>query len=332
MPREQQRTMLSSETGHPWALVLAGGEGSRLQSLTTTAAGISIPKQFCSFGGDVSLLHDALRRAETVTTPAHVCAVVTEHHRIWWHAMDLRIPSANVIRQPHNRGTAIGILLPLLQILHRDPDAVLLVLPSDHFVRDEAVLGASLRQAIDQVQHQPDRIILLGISPEEADPELGYIVSQSEGLADLRSVSEFVEKPSAAMAHALIARGGVWNSFIFAAQGGTLLRAFEENCPELLTQLLKIVRSPKSQTRHAEIARLYDRAPMLDFSRDILQRSPELLRVLTVPDCGWSDLGTPRRVSEALTRFPPRQVRSRTAGHAAFLDLTRHRLVSYASR
>lgn len=331
MPREQRRNRISSETGHRWALILAGGEGSRLQSLTTTASGIAIPKQFCSFGGEASLMHDALRRAQIVTTPAHTCAVVSEHHRLWWQAMDLRIPNANVIRQPQNRGTAIGILLPLLQILHRDPDASLVVLPSDHFVRDEAVLGKSLQDAMDQVQHQPDHIVMLGISPEEADPELGYIVSDCEDKDELREVCEFVEKPTAALAHALIARGGVWNSFIFAAQARTLLRAFEQRCPEFAAEMWEIISAQNSRSQEADLGALYDRAPTLDFSRDILQRSPELLRVLTVPPCGWSDLGTPRRVTEALTRFPPRQARSRHAGHAAFLDLTQHRPVSYAS-
>jgi mannose-1-phosphate guanylyltransferase len=329
MPHAQHRTRISSETGHRWALILAGGEGSRLQSLTTTASGIAIPKQFCSFGGEASLLHDALRRAQTVTTSAQTCAVVSEHHRLWWQAMDLRIPGANLIRQPHNRGTAIGILLPLLQILHRDPEADLLVLPSDHFVCDEAVLGASLQEAMEQVRQRPDQIVMLGISPEEADPELGYIVSECDDTEDLPTVCEFVEKPTAALAHALIARGGVWNSFIFATHGRTLLRAFEQHCPDLAAELWDIVSAPL--TSSADLADLYERAPTLDFSRDILQRSPELLRVLTVPPCGWSDLGTPRRVSEALTRFPPRQARSRHAGHVPFLDLTQHRPVTYAS-
>lgn len=331
MPHEQQRTSISSKTGHGWALILAGGEGSRLQSITTTASGIAIPKQFCSFGGEASLLHDALRRAQTVTTPAHTCAVVTEHHRSWWQAMDLRIPSENVVRQPCNRGTAIGILLPLLQILHRDPDAGLLVLPSDHFVCDEGVLAASLREAMAQIRRHPEQIVMLGISPDEADPELGYIVSDSSCAAGLRSVSEFVEKPSTAVAHKLIARGGVWNSFIFATHGRTLLRAFEQRCRQLALDMWEIVSSPDRLRQADDLADLYERAPALDFSRDILQRSPELLRVLTVPPCGWSDLGTPRRVSEALNRFPPRQARTRNAGHVAFLDLTQHRAVTYAS-
>ncbi len=142
-------------------------------------------------------------------------------HR-WHHGDGPAHSGGNVIRQPGNRGTALGILLPLLQILHRDPDAPLLVLPSDHFVCDEAVLAESLRAAMRQIRRQPDRIVMLGISPDEADPELGYIVSDSDVTLDLRAVSEFVEKPSSAVARALIARGGVWNSFIFAAKGKTL--------------------------------------------------------------------------------------------------------------
>ena len=104
----QHRTSISSAPGHRWALILAGGEGSRLQALTTTAAGVAIPKQFCSFGGEASLLHDALRRAQTVTTPAQICTVVSDHHRSWWQAMDLRIPSANLTSRPRPGPFACG--------------------------------------------------------------------------------------------------------------------------------------------------------------------------------------------------------------------------------
>lgn len=332
MPHPQHREGVSSSRGHDWALILAGGEGSRLQSLTMTASGVAVPKQFCSFGSDASLLHDALRRAETVTTPERTCVVVSEHHKLWWQALDLRIPAENVIRQPLNRGTANGILLPLLKILQRDPDAGLLVLPSDHFVRNEAVLASSLRAAMFSVRRQPDQIVMLGISPDEADPELGYIMAEDAVASNLRSVSEFVEKPSIATARALIARGGVWNSFIFAAHGATLLQAFEERSPDVVEEMRQIVSSPGQSAQPDELAEFYERAPVLDFSREILQRSPTLLRVLTVPACGWSDLGTPRRVTETLSRFPPRRHQSRRkeeAGRSAFLDLTQHRPPTY---
>lgn len=309
------------DAGHNWALVLAGGNGCRLQALTTTASGVAIPKQFCSLGGEGSLLHDALRRARAVADPEQTCAIVAEHHRRWWQALDLGIPSSNLISQPRNRGTATGILLPLLHIVHRDREATVLVLPSDHYVRNEDVLADSLRLAMAELERDRSRVILLGITPEEADPELGYIVAESDGRAGIGVVSEFVEKPNAATARALIARGGVWNSFIFAAGGQELVRAFEARCPDLVGEMRHIVTSPDSTVRRARLAQLYDRLPELDFARDVLQRSPELLRVMTVPPCGWSDLGTPKRVVETVNRFG---CASRAAGwpqEATFLNL-----------
>lgn len=307
------------DAGHNWALVLAAGEGSRLRALTTTASGVAIPKQFCSLGGERSLLHDALRRARAVAEPQRTCAIVAQHHRRWWQALDLGIPSSNLISQPRNRGTANGILLPLLHIVHRDPAAAVLVLPSDHYVRNEEVLAGSLRSAMAELERDRGRVILLGIIPEDADPELGYIVAESDGRAGIGAVSEFVEKPNAATARALIAHGGVWNSFIFAAGGRELVRVFEARFPDLVGEMRHIVTSAASSMSRARLAQLYDRLPELDFARDVLQRSPELLRVMTVPSCGWSDLGTPKRVGETVHRFGSRAASpTRTA---AFLDL-----------
>ena len=299
MPASQQRWDTHWDAGHNWALVLAAGEGSRLQALTTTASGVAVPKQFCSMGGEDSLLVAALRRAREVAAAEQTCAIVAEHHRRWWQPLSLGIPGENVIAQPRSRGTATGILLPLLQIAHRDPNATLLVLPSDHYVRNEEVLASSLRGAMLQAQRQPDRIILLGVTPEEVDTELGYIVAESDNSCGARAVSQFVEKPTAAAARELLAHGGVWNSFIFAAKAQALLRVFEMRCPEVVAQMRRIVAEPSQSLR----TELFERLPRLDFSRDILERSLPSLSVLTVPPCGWSDMGTPRRVQATFTRY-----------------------------
>ena len=329
MSQTQDRWETHWDAGHNWALVLAAGEGSRLQALTMTASGVAVPKQFCSLGGGSSLLHGALRRAQAVAPPERTCAVVADHHRRWWQALPLDIPASNLILQPRNRGTANGILLPLLHIVHRDPDAAVLVLPSDHYVRNESVLASSLRRAMVELQRESDHLILLGMAPDEPDQELGYIVGEGEDPADIRAVAQFVEKPSAATARALIARGAVWNSFIFAATGRTLLRAFEERCPDLVGEMRHIVSSPaESATRAARLAGLYEELPELDFSRDVLERSPALLRVLTVPACGWSDLGTPRRVGETVSRYraTPGAPLSMAPGRMAFVDLAARHL------
>ena len=81
------------------------------------------------------------------------------------------MPRRNVIVQPQNRGTAIGLLLPLLHIARRDPHARVVILPSDHYVRDEAVLARALRRAVTRLANDAENLWLLGIAPEEADPE-----------------------------------------------------------------------------------------------------------------------------------------------------------------
>ena len=325
----------SDEHGHDWALVLAGGEGSRLHELTRIASGISVPKQFCSLGAGASLLHSALQRAHGVAPPARTCVIVADHHRRWWQPLSLGLPAQNVIVQPCGRGTATGILLPLLQILRRDPGASLLILPSDHYVRKESVLASSLKRAMLHVRQNHDRILLLGFEPEAADPELGYIVAADKAAPGIGTVSRFVEKPSAAAARALIESGGLWNSFIFAARGETLLRAFEARCAETISEMRHILERPANGSlRQMRLVDLYQRLPEIDFSRDILQQSTARLEVLKVPSCGWSDLGTPLRVAEAVRRDRSigRGAPMATPHARGFLDLAAQHLQLQAVR
>src|SRR5688572_14911561 len=138
-----------------WALVLAAGEGSRLRTLTTDSNGLAVPKQFCSLQGGPSLLQEALHRAQAVVPRERICTVVAEQHRRWWQGALWWLPAANIFVQPRNRGTAVGILMPVLRILARDPLARILFLPADHYVRDEEILSRSLRTAAREVlRHQ----------------------------------------------------------------------------------------------------------------------------------------------------------------------------------
>jgi len=288
-----------------WALVLAAGEGSRLRALTTHR-GVAVPKQFCSLVGGPSLLEEAILRAQAIVPRQRVCTVVAEQHRVWWEEALRFMPRRNVIVQPQNRGTAVGLLLPLLHIAQRDPQARVVILPSDHYVRDEAVLARSLRQAASRLAFDTKNLWLLGISPEEADPELGYIVPGNRDEAGALSVAQFVEKPPMTLARLMIERGGLWNAFILAGAVSAILRLFYLRYPQLLNDMRAAVHLDASSPDEAVAATdLYPRLPELDFSRHVLEGSETALRVLPVPACGWSDLGTPRRVSEALRRLSP---------------------------
>jgi len=288
---------------HDWALVLAGGSGRRLAGLTRDASGVSVPKQFCSLGRGESLLHMALRRAASIAPPAQTLVAVTLRHEKWWRNLRDVLPAENINVQPAQRGTGLGILHPLLEILARDPAATVAVLPSDHYFSDEELLSAGLRSAMACARRLPRQVLLLGFEADEPDPDLGYIVPAAPAEQDLLSVRRFVEKPDARRARALIVKGALWNSFIIAADGRALLGLFERRYPVVVSRLRSCLEtSVPDAERRDEMARLYDQLPSIDFSREILAMNVDVLRVLPLPACGWSDLGTRSRLHRTLCR------------------------------
>jgi len=311
---------------HPrtWALVLAAGSGTRLQSLTTPADGVSIPKQFWSLHGGPSMLAESLTRARAVAPNSQLCVVVAEQHRSWWQPVLAALPADNIIVQPRNRGTAIGILLGLLHIIERDPAAHVLILPSDHHVEDEYVLFRAIREAAVQLRWRVDEALLLGLSPEEPDPDYGYIMpGESDGLGALR-VARFIEKPDAVEAREIIRLGGLWNTFIVVSSAAALLNLYRRRIPGIVDYMLAAIQSGSKA-----VARLYETVAVKDFSRDILEGQEADLRVFPVPRCGWTDLGTPRRVAAALGPGLAHAANPNEALHAPTLSLAvqhaRHR-------
>jgi mannose-1-phosphate guanylyltransferase len=321
---------MHSGAKNTWALLLAAGEGSRLRNLTTARSGTAIPKQFCSLYEGPSLLQEALRRAQVVADKRCISAVVAEQHRRFWEPQLRSLPQAHVISQPENRGTAIGILLPLLHILLRDPAAQIVLLPSDHHFCDERVLAASLVDAVEQLRWRFHETLLLGIEPEEPDAELGYIVPGTTDGCGALIVERFVEKPSLAQARELIRSGGLWNAFIVAASGQALLALFRRRIPRVVEALWAAVQRDLESSRAARATdELYRGLPIIDFSRDILEGQEAELRVLPLPKCGWSDLGTPRRVAETLRRAPRPELTHGVKAGMGYLSLaTQHERLS----
>jgi mannose-1-phosphate guanylyltransferase len=301
-------------TDHPhatWAVVLAAGEGTRLRTLTTDASGRATPKQYCSLFGGSTLLQDALQRGRALVGRDRLCAVVAAHHAAWWRGALWSLARGNVISQPMNRGTANGVLLAVLSVLARDPFARLVFLPADHFVENEDRLASAMRGAIAELDHAAEELVLVGIGAEEADPELGYIVPGSLA-GRLRRVERFIEKPSSSMAAGLIADGALWNSFIFAARGTTLLALLRERMPESVDAMETVL--ARGAGNGATLEDLYRHLPEADFSRDVVEDAVERLRVVAAPACGWTDLGTARRVGETVRRVGAHAARGISRG------------------
>jgi mannose-1-phosphate guanylyltransferase len=305
-----------------WAIVLAGGEGSRLHGLTTDASGVTVPKQFCSLTGGQSLLVETLQRAASVVEPDHICVVVAAQHRRWWEPMLSEMPKSNIILQPSNRGTGNGVLLPLLHILARDPSAHIVLLPSDHYVRDEPALASTLRLAAGALEDQPDQVLLLGMHPDDADPDLGYIVPGHKIGPNTSTVDRFVEKPSGAAARQLLDQGALWNALIIATRARALLGLFMTRLPDVVANMHSAVAEDlRSSPNALATAIVYRDLPKIDFSSQILQGAETKLRLVEANHCGWSDLGTPKRLGETLRELPHVGQTSRDSINSAFVPL-----------
>lgn len=290
---------------HTWALVLAAGEGARLASLTTTASGTAIPKQYCSLWEGPSLLEDALRRAQRVVARERVCAVVDARHRQWWEPPLWALPARNTIVQPDNRGTAASVLLPLMHILRRDPAANVLIIPSNHYVHDESVLARSLQLALDCAARE-ETSLLLGFPPDDADAELGYIVSGGPAAADgTFAVAQFVEEPAPRVAREMIERQVLGNGLIVAAPARALAALYEQRSPDFVDEIRQAADlDAECPVDGVAASDVYARLPQRDFSRDVLKGMEAHLRVLPVPDCGWTHIGSPTSVVKVLRHTP----------------------------
>jgi mannose-1-phosphate guanylyltransferase len=288
----------------PWAIVLAAGEGTRLATLTTSDHGYTVPKQFCSLNEGPSLLQQALHRAQRIVPWQQVCAIVArQHERHWQNSLRL-LPAKNVIVQPRNCGTANGVLLALLHVLERDPLAHIVFLPADHYVHNEALLAEFVRTAARSVTGSRGGATLIGIEPDAADPDLGYIVPGPSDDDGTRCVAQFVEKPNDTAARALIARGAVWNSFIFWSKAAALLALLRSRLPDIVEGMMSaFVRHREGDGRSRSLDEFYEHLAVIDFSRAVIQGTESAHRVSTAPACGWTDLGTPRSVVQALRKF-----------------------------
>jgi mannose-1-phosphate guanylyltransferase len=311
------------DTAHTWALVLAAGDGRRLSELSTDAAGRPVPKQYCTLGGGPSLLQSAINRGLALAGADHVSVIVAAGHRRWWWHTLRSLPAANVIVQPGNRGTANGILLQLLHLEQIDPAAEVVLFPSDHLVIDETVLAAAVQRAFQRVRAAPAQIVLLGMTPVAPDPELGYIMPAPADQQGISEVLRFVEKPTPATAALLIERGGLLNTFILVARCRTLLEVLARTQPKVVRAMRAAMAGCRD--RQAAMDELYEHLPVLDFSHQVLETTPgSALHVEAVAECGWSDLGTPERIGQAISmlvhsgRSPARA----GAGTGAAVDLS----------
>jgi mannose-1-phosphate guanylyltransferase len=314
---EEQTTMIklrdNADAINLWGLVLAAGDGKRLEQFIQQAIGNKIPKQYVNLVGRRSMLEHTFLRAEKLIPQNRILTIVSKHHlkyaevrRQLWPR-----PKQSVVVQPANRETGPGVLLPLMHIYKRSPEAVVAVFPSDHFIWEEDRFMDHVKLAAEKVGRDPARVILLAVEAQEPEVDYGYIVPRDDighfDLYGVRRVSRFIEKPSASVARSLVKAGGLWNTMTMVFKVKTLLHLVKAVCPNTSQHFNRVLEAIGTESESDIIDEVYRELEPLNFSKGILERIavifPEAISALPVLQVFWSDWGSPQRVMQVQERL-----------------------------
>ncbi len=289
-----------------WGLILAAGDGTRLQTLTARITGDTRPKQFCPIVDGETPLDRTRWRADLLSRPDCQVIVVTRSHARYYAGLTSEVFPDRLVVQPANRGTAAGILYPLLRIAQLAGDVPVAIFPSDHHISDDAAFIEHVSAASTVVRERPCLILMLGVEATAPEQEYGWIECGPRALAPgdhpVFPVRRFWEKPSPTMARALFRRGCLWNSFVIVGWVSAFLQLIKAAVPDLLAAFAPLRRVLGTGRESAVVDGVYARLAVRDFSSEVLARRPQNLAAIVVKGVEWSDWGKPERVIASLVR------------------------------
>ncbi len=260
-----------------WAVVLAGGVGSRFWPLSTPQR----PKQLLPLVDESPLLASTLRRLAPLAPSARTLVLTNASLVEAIAALVPSLPRENIIAEPAPAGTAAALAWAAAEIQRRDSgDAVMLCVHADWAIGNEPGFRAALERASNvAVRHRS--LVTVGVVPTRPDPGFGYI-QPGDALDDGSArVVRFVEKPDRARAERMGADGFLWNSGIFVWRVDDFLSEIRAHTPEI---------APALEHAGADIARFFSMVRPISVDVGVLERST---RVLVLPgDFGWDDVGT----------------------------------------
>jgi mannose-1-phosphate guanylyltransferase len=273
---------------HLYAVIMAGGVGSRLWPRSRTAT----PKQFLDLLGPQTMMQETVGRLDPLIPLSRTLVVVGEDHAPALRSQLPGLPEENIILEPGPRGTAPCIGLAAVVLFQRDPQAIMAVFPSDHCIADPAgfrqAIGAGARLA------QDGSLVTLGVLPDQPHTGYGYIqrgepLGQVEGQAAFW-VRRFAEKPDAAQPQEFVSSGEYyWNAGIFVWQVTTILAQMSSLLPQLFEGLQVVAEAWQSEERRRVLWRVWDQVPRTTIDYGVMEKAD---RVAVVPiDIGWNDVG-----------------------------------------
>jgi mannose-1-phosphate guanylyltransferase len=199
-------------------VILAGGDGTRLQPLTRLACGDNRPKQFCPLLGGKTLLASTQQRIARSIDSNQILLVLTKKHEPFYREELKKVPRRQKIVQPYNQGTLPAILWSLLRLYHADQRALVAFFPSDHHFAHENEFISTVEKTFDYVDERSNSVVLLGAVAQRPETQYGWIEPEHGPGSGLESqfarVRRFWEKPPLEIAIKLLSQGCLWNTFV----------------------------------------------------------------------------------------------------------------------
>lgn len=278
-----------SHLDHTYAVILAGGGGTRLWPKSRTKT----PKQFLKLFGTNTMMQMSANRISKLVPWERIIVVTNELYREEVKEQLPQVPENNILAEPAKRDTALAMLVGSLYAQSLDKDAVIINCASDHVVADEQEF-VRVMDAASQVASEEDVLVTVGITPTRPATGFGYI-RIGQDLKKLRTgntlfkVDSFSEKPKEATARAYIATGKYfWNANMYVWKAETLRSAFKEHMPSLY-EATQPLRSLTGKKFHAALKPIYAESEAISIDYAISEKASNL--VLIPGDFGWDDVG-----------------------------------------
>jgi mannose-1-phosphate guanylyltransferase len=281
-----------------YAVVMAGGRGERFWPLSTEEK----PKPFVPLLGPATLLQETVARLRPLVPVERILIALGEKHRDIASRQVPEIPPANFIVEPIGRDTAACLGLSAIHLARRDPEAVMLALPADHFVADPEQFRQTIRTGMQNLDGATG--IVFGIRPDRPETGYGYIRAEKPAVRTAAwPVLRFVEKPDAAKALDYVRSGRYfWNSGMFLWRNRTLLALFEQYMPEIGRALNELRPLLAREDAWAEMLRIFSSLPRISIDYGLLEKTSGL-RLVPVA-YAWDDIGNWNSLARAMAADP----------------------------
>lgn len=273
---------------HNYVAILAGGIGSRFWPKSRTP----FPKQFIDIlNTGKTLIQSTFDRYAAFIPKENIYIITSTEYADIVQQQLPNIHPENILAEPSRKNTAPCIAYISFKLLQKDPEASLIVAPSDHLVLDNASFERVALQALDFAAHMK-AFVTLGIKPTYPNTGYGYIQHETLAVADnIFKVKTFTEKPNLELAKAFIASGDfLWNAGIFIWKAKQVVQAFEQHQPEMYELFATELNHFNTPGEKAALERIYPLCTNISIDYAIMERAHN---VYVIPSSfGWSDLGT----------------------------------------